>query len=205
MDWQDTFTDTSTRISSMVIALCLKSVAVMDRQDTFTDTSTRISSMLITLWLQSVAAVDQQTTFTAMWLRTTSGRTRYRYHACYDTDIDGCKGRDTYSSTIKSTLPMTLLPWYGAWYSLNTIIQEHDINDFIAMIQEDDTTRSWVSWQIVATELSPCRVHVCMHLQCLPIKENYGRAGYVDDPLPNIVYMAIWMPACVVWLYYASS
>ena len=30
-------------------------------------------------------------------------------------------------------------------------------------------------------------------------KKNYGRAGYVDDPLPNIVYMAIWMPACIVW------
>ena len=36
-------------------------------------------------------------------------------------------------------------------------------------------------------------------------KKNYGRAGYVDDPLPNIVYMAIRMPACIVWLYYASS
>ena len=35
-------------------------------------------------------------------------------------------------------------------------------------------------------------------------KKNYGRAGYVDDPLPNIVYMAIWMPACIVWLYYAT-
>ena len=43
-----------------------------------------------------------------------------------------------------------------------------------------------------------------MHLQCLPIK-NYGRAGYVDDPLPNIVYMAIWVPAYIVWLCYASS
>ena len=40
-----------------------------------------------------------------------------------------------------------------------------------------------------------------MHLQCLPIK-NYRCAGYVDDPLPNIVYLAIWMPACIVWLYY---
>ena len=29
-------------------------------------------------------------------------------------------------------------------------------------------------------------------------KKNYGRAGYVDDPLPNIVYMAIRMPACIV-------
>ena len=36
-------------------------------------------------------------------------------------------------------------------------------------------------------------------------KKNYGRAGYVDDPLPNIVYMAILMPACIVWLFYASS
>ena len=36
-------------------------------------------------------------------------------------------------------------------------------------------------------------------------KKNYGRAGYVDDPLPNIVHMAILMPACIVWLYYASS
>ena len=36
-------------------------------------------------------------------------------------------------------------------------------------------------------------------------KKNYGRAGYVDDPLPNIVYMAIRMLACIVWLYYASS
>ena len=26
-----------------------------------------------------------------------------------------------------------------------------------------------------------------MHLQCLPIK-NYGCAGYVDDPLPNILF-----------------
>ena len=29
-----------------------------------------------------------------------------------------------------------------------------------------------------------------------------GRAGYVDDPLPNIVYR---MPACIIWLYYASG
>ena len=32
-------------------------------------------------------------------------------------------------------------------------------------------------------------------------KKNYGRAGYVDDPLPNIVYIAIWMPACMHALY----
>ena len=28
-----------------------------------------------------------------------------------------------------------------------------------------------------------------MHLQCLPIK-NHVCAGYVDDPLPNMVYIA---------------
>ena len=27
-------------------------------------------------------------------------------------------------------------------------------------------------------------------------EKNYGRAGYVDDPLPNIVYMGIWMSTC---------
>ena len=25
------------------------------------------------------------------------------------------------------------------------------------------------------------------------------------DPLPNAVHIAIWMPACIVWLYYVSS
>ena len=30
-------------------------------------------------------------------------------------------------------------------------------------------------------------------------KKNYGCVGYVDDPLPNIIYIA---PACIVWLYY---
>ena len=39
-----------------------------------------------------------------------------------------------------------------------------------------------------------------MLLQCLPIKKKYGHAGYVDDPLLNSVYMAIWMPTCIVWL-----
>ena len=33
----------------------------------------------------------------------------------------------------------------------------------------------------------------------------YGRAGYVDDPLPNIVHIAVLVPACIVWLYYAPS
>ena len=58
MDRQTTYTDTSTRISSMEIALCLQSVAVVNRQATFTDTSTRISSMEIALYLQSVTVVD---------------------------------------------------------------------------------------------------------------------------------------------------
>ena len=31
---------------------------------------------------------------------------------------------------------------------------------------------------------------------------NTGAWGYVDNPLPNIVYIALWMPACIVWLYY---
>ena len=26
----------------------------------------------------------------------------------------------------------------------------------------------------------------------------YGCMGYVDDPLPNILYCAIWMPVCIV-------
>ena len=90
---QATFTGTSTRISSMEIALCLQSVTVVDCQANFTSTSTtisyivmalwlqsvtivhqramltgtstRISSMVMVLWLQSVAVVDQQATFTA--------------------------------------------------------------------------------------------------------------------------------------------
>ena len=33
-------------------------------------------------------------------------------------------------------------------------------------------------------------------------KKVYGSAGYVDDPLPNM-HIAIWVPACIVWLYYA--
>ena len=33
----------------------------------------------------------------------------------------------------------------------------------------------------------------------------YRRAGYVNDPLPNIVHIAVWVPACIVWLYSASS
>ena len=58
VDRQATYTDTSTRISSIKIALCLQSIAVVDRQATFTDTSTKISSMDVALCLQSVAVVD---------------------------------------------------------------------------------------------------------------------------------------------------
>ena len=36
-------------------------------------------------------------------------------------------------------------------------------------------------------------------------KKNYRHVVYIEDPIPNIVYIAIWMPACIVWLYYASS
>ena len=30
-----------------------------------------------------------------------------------------------------------------------------------------------------------------------------GMQYVVDDPFPNIMYVAIWMPASFVWLYYA--
>ena len=39
---------------------------------------------------------------------------------------------------------------------------------------------------------------------CACARGNYGRAGYVDDPLPNII-LCIWLLACIVWLYYTSS
>ena len=51
-DTHGTFTDTSTKISSMEVAQWLQSVDIVDRQATFTDT---ISSMVIALCLQSVA------------------------------------------------------------------------------------------------------------------------------------------------------
>ena len=66
------FTGTSTETSSMEVALCLQSVAVVDRQATFTDTSTRISSMKIALCLQSVTVVDRQATFTGTSSRISS-------------------------------------------------------------------------------------------------------------------------------------
>ena len=54
VDRKATFTDASTEISSMEVALCLQSVAVVDRQDTFTYTSTTIRCMVMARWLQSV-------------------------------------------------------------------------------------------------------------------------------------------------------
>ena len=39
----------------MELALWLQSVDVVDRKATFTDTSTRISTMDVALWLQSLA------------------------------------------------------------------------------------------------------------------------------------------------------
>jgi hypothetical protein len=44
-------------------------------------------------------------------------------------------------------------------------------------------------------------VQEVMHLQCLPIQKNYGCAAYIDDPLLNIMYIAVWMPATIVWFY----
>ena len=41
---------------------------------------------------------------------------------------------------------------------------------------------------------------VCIHLQCLP-KKFYGHTGYVDDPLPSIVHIAVWVPACIVCMH----
>ena len=40
-----------------------------------------------------------------------------------------------------------------------------------------------------------------MHLQCLPIKNRC--AVYIDDPIPNIVYMAIRMPVCITMQPYS--
>ena len=61
VDLQAFFTDTSTRVSSMVIALCLQSVAVLDSWTVHRifQFSTRISSIVIALWSQSVAVMDQ--------------------------------------------------------------------------------------------------------------------------------------------------
>ena len=68
---------------------------------------------------------------------------------------------------------------------------------------------------IHALELKLWLFEVCIgsHSLAMFAKKNfrstrdkfYGRAGCVDDPSPNIVYKAILMPACIVWLYYVSS
>ena len=47
-----------------------------------------------------------------------------------------------------------------------------------------------------------------MHLQCLPIKKITGARGTLTtlyQTLYIVCIMAILMPACIVWLYYASS
>ena len=74
VDRQVTFTGTSTRISSMVMALWLQSVTVC-RQATFTDHFARISSMEVTLYLQSVAVMDLQATLTDTSTRISSSDT----------------------------------------------------------------------------------------------------------------------------------
>ena len=59
----------------------------------------------------------------------------------------------------------------------------------------------------------PPRVsHVCIGSHAfamLPIKKlqvcRVQGAGYIDDPLPNIVYIAIWMPACIQLNYVVVS
>ena len=47
VDRQATYTDTSTRVSSMEVILCLQSVAVVDRKATFKDTSTSSDSYVL--------------------------------------------------------------------------------------------------------------------------------------------------------------
>ena len=70
----------------MEIALWLQSVAVVDRQATFTDTSIRISSIMIAVCLQSVVvmthwsvdlAVCQQLHWSDMYIQRHTGRSTY--------------------------------------------------------------------------------------------------------------------------------
>ena len=51
----------------------------------------------------------------------------------------------------------------------------------------------------------PFTCNVCQKNFTGTRKKFYGRAAYVDDPLPNIVHIAVWVSACILWLYYASS
>ena len=69
----------------------------------------------------------------------------------------------------------------------------------------------WRGLLIHASELKLCHfecshmfVQEAMHLQCLPINYFTG-TRYVNDPLPNKLYIAAWMPTCIVWLYYAHT
>ena len=71
-----------------------------------------------------------------------------------------------------------------------------------------DLTPTKLRWPSLLKDTPPS-VPICLYrkpyiCKVCPLK-NHGRAGYIDDPLPNIVNNAIWMPACIVWLYYASS
>ena len=55
-------------------------------------------------------------------------------------------------------------------------------------------------------EWSQSGSHVCIGSHAFAMfahKKSSGCTGYVDDPLPNIAYMGIWMP--IVRLYFASS
>ena len=50
----------------------------------------------------------------------------------------------------------------------------------------------------------PC-VRIGSYVVAMFAYKKYGHAGYVDDPLPNVAYLAIGMPACIVWLYYSTT
>ena len=67
------------------MALWLQSVIVVDRQATFTDTSTEISSMEVALCLQSVAVVNRQATFRERERERDSNRLQAQsyHHATY--------------------------------------------------------------------------------------------------------------------------
>ena len=60
---------------------------------------------------------------------------------------------------------------------------------------------------IQTLELKLWLFEVCIgsHSFAMFDKKFYGHVAYVDDPLPNIVHIAVWVPACIIWLYYASS
>ena len=43
----------------------------------------------------------------------------------------------------------------------------------------------------------PFTCNVCQKIFTGKRDKFYGRAGYVDDPLPNIVHIAVCVPACI--------